>query len=327
MTAPLDRATIAALTGRLPQLGDPADRDARIGLLRTLYAVGRDDLPAGRLFEGHVDALQIVSRYGDPAQRRDVHDRARNGAVFGVWNADLPGEPITLRDGRLTGAKAFASGAGLLSHALVPVPGDSGRQLVLVDLDRTPPTIDRSWWRVTGMQRSDTHIVRWRDQAVGPDALIGAPDDYVREPWFSGGAIRFAAVQAGGIAGVVDRVRAHLVAHARAQDPHQAARLAELYLAAQAAARAVAAAAEAWRDDDVAPTVAHVAAARVAVYDAGERVLTLAQAAVGVQAMFVDHPLSAMLGDLSVYLRQPGPDAQRLRTGAAVAAGLLTPSL
>ena len=55
--------------------------------------------------------------------------------------------------------------------------------------------------------------------------------------------------------------------------------------------------------------------------------ITLAQAAIGVQAMFVDHPLSAMLADLNVYLRQPAPDAQRARLGAAVAAGLVSPSL
>ena len=41
----------------------------------------------------------------------------------------------------------------------------------------------------------------------------------------------------------------------------------------------------------------------------------------------VDHPLAARLTDLSVYLRQPAPDAQRDRAGAAVAAGLLSPEL
>jgi hypothetical protein len=43
--------------------------------------------------------------------------------------------------------------------------------------------------------------------------------------------------------------------------------------------------------------------------------------------MFVDHPLAAPLTDLAVYLRQPGPDAQRASTGQAVAVGLLAPVL
>ena len=327
MMAPLTRADISALSQELVSFADPRDPAALLELLRLLYAVGRRDLPLGRLFEGHVDALQIVTRLGTPAQAQASQYAARDGAVFGVWNADLAGEPLCWRDGRLFGSKAFASGAGILTHALVSVDLEGGRQLLLVDLQRAPPTIDRTWWQVTGMQRSETHIVRWSDQALEPTTLIGEPSHYVREPWFSGGAIRFAAVQAGGIAAVVDRVRDHLVAQGRASDPIQSARLAELFAVTQAAAQAVAAAAGQWRDDDIAGTLAHVAWARVAVYEAGERVLTLAQAAVGLQGMFRAHPLATALSDLAVYLRQPGPDAQRARLGQAVAEGLLSPTL
>ena len=327
MRPAIERATLAALTAELARLDDPADGDAWLRLLRTLHAVGRQDLPLGRLFEGHVDALQIVARLGSPAQRDAAQAAARNGGAFGVWNADRAGDPLRLTQGRLSGSKAFASGAGILSHALVSVDAEGGRQLILVDLAEAPPEIDRSWWRVTGMQRSETHIASWADAPLAASSLIGAPGDYVREPWFSGGALRFAAVQAGGIAAVADLARDHLVAQERSGDPYQSARLTDLYLAAQSAADAVAAAAKAWRRDDVASTLAHVAAARVAVYDAGERVLTLAQAAVGLSAMFVDHPLAEKLTDLAVYLRQPAPDAQRRRAGEAVAAGLLTPRL
>lgn len=327
MTARLDVNALAALTPALARLDDPADAGERLALLRTLYDVGRRDLPLGRLFEGHVDALQIVSRYGTPAQRDAAHAAARAGAAFGVWNADKPHEPTVLAGNCLYGAKAFASGSGLLTHALISVDVEGQLQLILLDLAAAPPTIDRNWWRVTGMQRSETHVVTWHDQPVADDALVGAPGDYVREPWFSGGAIRFAAVQAGGIAAVVDRTREHLTAQRRDGDPHQRARLADLYRAAQSAADAVATAARRWNGDDVPSTLAHVAAARVAVYAAGEAVLTLAPAAVGVQAMFVDHPLATTLTDLSTYLRQPAPDAQRERAGEAVATGLLSPCL
>jgi hypothetical protein len=34
-----------------------------------------------------------------------------------------------------------------------------------------------------------------------------------------------------------------------------------------------------------------------------------------------------LLTDLAVYLRQPAPDAQRLRVGRAVSGGVLVPSL
>ena len=187
-------------------------------------------------------------------------------------------------------------------------------------------TIDSSFWSVVGMQRSATHIVRWNGAAIEPGDLIGAPGDYLREPWFSGGALRFAAVQAGGIAALVDRTRDHLVAAGRAADPHQAGRLAALYGVAEAAAGAIRTATERWFGDADA-RLQLVAAARAAVYQAGDRALMLAQEAVGVQALFVDHPLSATITDLSMYLRQPGPDAQRMVVGAAVADGILRPAL
>ena len=319
------RAAIVQRGKALASLADPADADALLALLRLLYETGREDLPLGRLLEGHVDALQIVSRYARPVQRTMLADQVAAGAALGVWNADLPGEPLRLEGRRLTGGKSFASGAGLLSHALVTVDGDGGRQLILLDLARVPPVIDRHFWRVRGMQRSETHIVRW-DATVELAALVGTPGDYVREPWFSGGAIRFAAVQAGGIAALVDRTRDHLVATGRATDPHQAGRLAALYGVAEAAAGAIRTAAARWFASER-ERLPLVAAARAAVYDAGGRALALAQEAVGVQALFVDNPLSATITDLSMYLRQPGPDAQRMRVGAAVADAVLRPLL
>lgn len=320
------RAAIAGRSAALRSLADPTDADALLALLRLLYDTGRADLPLGRLFEGHVDALQIVSRYGDDAQRVALASGVADGAALGVWNAELAGEPLRLDGLRLSGGKSFASGAGLLSHALVTVDQEGGRQLILLDLARTPPAIDRSFWRVVGMQRSETHVVRWHDAAIDPEDLIGAPGDYVREPWFSGGALRFTAVQAGGIAALVDRTRDHLVAVGRAADPHQAGRLAALYGAAEVAAGAVRTAAMGWFGTEAA-RLPLVAAARAAVYEAGARALGLAQEAVGVQALFVDQPLAATITDLSMYLRQPGPDAQRMRVGEAVAAGVLGPTL
>jgi hypothetical protein len=327
MIRPLERTDIARLTPKLADLGDPRDTDALLDLLRLLYAVGRRDIPLGRVFEGHVDALQIVTRYGTAQQVQAAHQAARDGAAFGVWNADLQGEPLRWDRERLDGGKAFASGAGVLSHALVSVDVEGGRQLLLIDLAQLPPVIDPTWWRVTGMQRSETHIVRWSAQPAPPSIRIGQPGDYVREPWFSGGALRFAAVQAGGVAALVDHTRDHLVAQGRAGDPHQSARLAVLYRCSQAAADAVATAARHWDGEDIAATLAYVAAARAAVYEAGERALTAAQAAIGLQGMFVDHPVTAVITDLAVYLRQPGPDAQVARVGEAVAAGVLTPTL
>ena len=321
------RAAIAAAGWDRSPPADPDTADAYLAILTTLYETGRRDLPLGRLLEGHVDAVQIVRRYGSAAQVERLLAALAGGATLGVWNAGLAGEPLTLAGSVLGGGKSYASGAGVLTHALVTAQADGGTRLLLVDLATIPPGIDRGWWRTTGMQRSETHQVRWSDATIDGDAIIGAPDDYAREPFFSGGALRFVAVHAGGIAGLCDRTRDHLVASGRAGDPFQAARLAELFCLADAAAGIVRRTATGWFEEGEAARLMRVAASRLAVADAAERAIALAQQSVGLAGHFLDHPLSAMLTDLAVYLRQPAPDAQRLRVGAAVAGGQLVPSL
>ena len=321
------RAAIDAAGWRTAPAGDSATADDYVALLTVLYETGRRDLPLGRLLEGHVDAVQIALRYGNAAQRAALAEAVANGAALGVWNAGLPGEPLVLADERLSGGKSYASGAGVLSHALVTADTPAGPQLLLLDLARTVPEIERGWWRMTGMQRSETHRVRWREAEVATHDLIGAASAYTTEPWFSGGALRFVAVQAGGVAGLFDRVREHLVGAGRADDPFQAARLAELFWLADGAAAAVRRAARHWFEDEGEARLARVAAARVHVAEAAERALAVAQAAVGLPGHFLDHPLSAQLADLQVYLRQPAPDAQRLRVARAAVAGLLVPRL
>ncbi|KCZ99483.1 acyl-CoA dehydrogenase type 2 domain [Hyphomonas polymorpha PS728] len=204
-------------------------------LLSQLHAAGRQDLPYARLLEGHVDAIQIIRRYsGMPG----LADTLAKASWCGVWNADLPGAPLRIESGVVRGGKSFASGAGSLTHALVTTAAnDPARvQLWLVDLQKTPPHIDRDWWQVVGMQASQTHRVSW--SAVPAHALtrIGAPGDYAREPWFSGGALRYVAIHAGGIAALFDTVRTHLVVRERERDPHQLVRLARLFTAAETAA-------------------------------------------------------------------------------------------
>lgn len=318
------KAALAALHNLLPVQGDPETPADLLMLLRFLYRIARRDLPLARLFEGHVDAVQIIARYADADTVREAEAIAARGGAFGVWNAALPDAPLRVVDGRLSGGKRYASGAGLLSHALAGADTPEGNRLVLIDLAASEPEIDRDWWKVVGMQRSQTHVVRWDGADSASFRFVGEPGDYAREPFFSGGALRFVACHAGGVAALFDHVRDHLVTTARAGDPHQAGRLADLYLVAQAAAAAVRGAADTW---GTAGHVDHVAAARVAVTDCAERALATAQQAVGLGGMFVEHPLSAALTDLMVYLRQPMPDAQRMRVGAAAANGVLVPEL
>ena len=53
--------------------------------------------------------------------------------------------------------------------------------------------------RPLGMRASGSHIIDMTGTVVEPEWFLGSADDYIRQPWFSGGAIRFLAVQVGGM--------------------------------------------------------------------------------------------------------------------------------
>ncbi len=310
---------------------DPTSSDEYLAMLRVLYEVGRVDLPLARLLEGHVDAVQIVQRLGNERQSASLREKVADGKILGVWNAALTGTPLVLYGNQLQGAKSFASGAGILDFALVTAErtegSDISAQLVLMDLIAAPPRIDQTWWNVTGMQRSQTHQVQWDKTKIQADALLGKPGSYADEPWFSGGALRFVAVQAGAVAGIFDQTQHHLEATGRLDDPFQKVRLGELFNLADSAAGKVSRTARRWFEETDQARLTRVAAARTHVLAVALEAMTLARAAVGVKSMFNVHPLAALLTDLDVYLRQPAPDAARLLAGSAAGSGLLLPGL
>ena len=57
-----------------------------LALCEVLQSIGSGSLPLGRLFEGHVNALEIVLRYGERVQVDLVAEEVRSGKLFGVWN-------------------------------------------------------------------------------------------------------------------------------------------------------------------------------------------------------------------------------------------------
>ncbi|MCJ2071216.1 acyl-CoA dehydrogenase family protein [Methylobacterium sp. J-030] len=290
-----------------------------------LRLVGYGSLALGRIYEGHVNALQLVARYGTPSQRARLFTDARDGHLFGVWNTDPPGDCLKLGDdNRLRGVKTFASGAGFVTRALVTVKrGPGAAPLMLVVPLESGSRADLSGWRAHGMRASATGTVDFEDIAVTADGILGGWDDYHRQPVFSGGAWRFTAVQLGGVEAVFDAWRGHLAATGRGDDPHQLARLGEGAIAVAGARLWVERAARVVSEDDLAPEriVAFVNLARLAVEKAGLDVLQLAQRSVGLQGFLREHPLEQLSRDLATYLRQPAPDRALTTAAAEILAG------
>jgi alkylation response protein AidB-like acyl-CoA dehydrogenase len=135
------------------------------------------------------------------------------------------------------------------------------------------------------------------------------PEGPLRKPDFSAGAWRFAAVHCGGIEAVLGALRDHHRRTGRGSDPHQAARLGQVAIAAATArlwVEASAERAEAADADDHAVAFSNLA--RLAVERAGLDAVELAQRSVGLQAFLRPHPLERLCRDLETYLRQPAPD-------------------
>ena len=292
-----------------------------LSLSEVLRSIGSGSLPLGRLFEGHVNAVELVVRYGDHQRVELVAEEARAGKLFGVWNTDdSNGLRLIHRHGRywLEGRKVMASGAGHIERPLVTATDENGRRLmVLPKLD--PGRADLSGWTAQGMRASATGAVDFTGTEIEPIEIVGREGDYERQPWFSAGAWRFAAVHLGGMERLFDLLRRHLQETNRGQDPHQAARMGGAAMAIETArlwvtqAATIAEAPLGSRAPE--QLVAYVNLARLAVEAAALDLMRLVQRSVGLQAFLRPNPIERISRDLATYLRQPAPD--RALTDAA----------
>lgn len=306
-------------------------------LFPILVALGRGDLSVARLYEGHVNALQLLARYGTEDQLGTVAQAAANGHLAGVWGADDPMAPAKVTcsgtGARLTGRKTYASGADIVAHALVAVKDPDGKtQLVLLDRSKIDGRLDSDWWRPIGMQATNSFALSLDGLEVPSRRLVGTAGDYEMQPFFGAGAIRFVAAQLGGALALWDATRSHLSATRRCDDPHQAARLGQMTADLEAGfsivqiAYARVAPAIAWDKSEGDPkTSLYADCARIAVETIAERVMTSAVRSIGCAGLMEGHPLAAAMRDLMVYLRQPAPDAALARVGAGACSGAYRP--
>jgi alkylation response protein AidB-like acyl-CoA dehydrogenase len=290
-------------------------------LYRILRILGTGSLPLGRLYEGHVNAAALIARHGKPHQIAFLAQRARHGALFGVWNTDDTQASVRLiaKDGswRLEGRKILCSGAGYIERPLVTAKDDAGRLLMVVPKVSDGERADLSAWTAQGMRGSATGTVDFTGLCVGADEIIGEDEDYHRQPAFSGGAWRFAAVHQGGMEALLDLCRAHLARTGRGGDPHQSARLGHAAMAVETARlwveRAALLAETGDAPDDA--IVAYANLARLVVERAALDLIELVQRSVGLASFMRPNPIERISRDLATYLRQPAPD--RALTSAA----------
>lgn len=296
-----------------------ADEAARYdALLKALRDVGGGDLSVGRLFEGHVNALLLFDWYGSPDQKLWLRGQLDKGAWFGMWASEpVPGVSIEGSGSlHLTGVKSFASGAGGIDWALVTASREGAdRRLVVIRAD-DPDRTDLSGWRVRGMRASVSGTYDCAGFAVTEATLLGAPGVYDREPRFTAGAWRFCAVQLGGIEALIAETALRMHRKARA-DTILRQRFAKAYIAARSARFWVEEAArKAASEADDAITAARIA--RGVVEDAGLLTIETSARILGTRSAFDGERADKLARDLSLYLRQAGPDYARDEAAKAI---------
>lgn len=296
--------------------------------------VAHADGSVGRIFDGHLNAVERLAVQAPPERRDRELAAVRAGRLrAGVWGGDpVPGEgppaQVVRVDGedRLRGVKTFCSGAGGLHRALVLARNPEGGPPLAVWIDLTDHRrveIDPHWYRSSGLRASASHRVVFHDAPVL--AHFGEPGSLAEQPWLSRDALRTAASWVGMADTALDGAFAILadrpdpgplegLAAGRVRVAH---RTLELWLDHAAAAMDSAADAGPAPPADAGAVALPQTAimARAAIADACRTLLDEAARACGSRPFAIAAPLDRARRDLEVFLLQHRLDGPLARFG------------
>ena len=315
-----DAGAVAATAIAGPQR-PPATQE--LSLVRRVAAA---DASVGRIFDGHLNAVERLAVFAPSHLREQELEAIRAGELLGgVWGGAPVGDegppasvvPDDNGSGGevLRGVKTFCSGAGGLHRAAVLArdPRDPAPVLVWVDLtDPGRVEIDTSWYRAAGLVASVSHRVVFHDVPVL--ARLGPAGAISSQPWFGRDALRTAASWAG----IADAaVRAALDALSGETPTELESLAAGRILTAQATIDAwLASAATAM--DAAAPDLAAVALhGRAAIAQACRTIVDEAARACGSRPFALATALDRARRDLELFLLQHRLEPMLARAGRA----------
>ena len=291
---------------------------------RILAATAAHDLSLVKLFEGHTDALAILRELGCDAP--SGVDAGASPPVWGTWCAEPPDARLESRptgDGtgvRLTGRKAWCSGAESVTHAIVSCwDADGEPVLAAVALDQPAVTVTGEGWHAVGMAATRSVDVVFDGAAA---VAVGAPGQYVGRPGFWQGGAGIAACWYGGAQGIADRTRRLCGPR---PDPHRLAHLGAIDVALAGAA-AVLREAAAWIDTHPSDSAQlHATRSRMVCERAATDVIGHAGRALGAAPFCRDARFTRAAADLPVFIRQSHAERDLAALGGMLLAGMEGP--
>jgi len=183
---------------------------------RELARLGMEDVCLAKLLEAHYDAQAILSELDGPSMAP--------GQLWAVWAAEPPSAqltycPTSTDAGVLHGSKAWCSGAGWVTHALVTVREGAKRRLVRVELAQAGVGPPAETWAAVGMARIVSGPLSFSGAQAFP---VGEPGAYLSRPGFWHGGAGIAACWFGATVAIARRLHA---APSLANAPHALAHL------------------------------------------------------------------------------------------------------
>lgn len=270
---------------------------------QALCVVAEHDLSLAKLYEGHTDALAVMSElepWATPLQ----------GATWGMWAAESPAGRALLDESggpdqlQLRGCKQWCSGAGQVSHGLLTAWQADGRgpQLVGVDMGQPSVRVSTAGWHAVGMAASASVDIAFDGAVVEKVGIEGA---YLSRPGFWQGGAGIAVCWYGGALALAETLQ-----RALAQSPpanHNAFRLAALgkvdvsLRATGALLREAACWIDAYPERDASAMALRV---RLAAEGSAKLVLDEVGRTLGATPFCRDARFARMAADLPVYVRQ-----------------------
>ncbi|GAA3642011.1 acyl-CoA dehydrogenase [Microbacterium awajiense] len=291
------------------------------GAWEVLASTAALDVTAARVLEPHLDALAILAQARDDGLSVTAALSAvgaGDDSSWGVFAAE--GTRLEARrsgDGWvLTGRKQWCSLAAVVSHALVTAwTGPDTRRLFAVSLRNEGVTCHRGPWVARGLNKVVSAPVDFADV---PAVSIGDDGWYYTRSGFAWGGMGVAAVWWGATAPLVRAV----VARAARDDADQIAAMhAGEVDSAFWTVRALLTEAATLVDAGIASRDLAITAERARSVTAthAERILTLADHALGPAPLTIDERHARRVADLRIYLRQHHAERDFTRLGRLLA--------
>jgi hypothetical protein len=289
---------------------------------RALAAVAEHDLSLAKLYEGHTDALAILSELTSGSSphttSQKTAERGTQGedVVWGVWASEAPGGRVTAEpdskagDGAvlLQGVKHWCSGAKTGSHALLTVWHRDGTEPQLARLALAQPGVHVSedQWKAVGMQASASLRVHLEDATA---YLVGQPGQYLSRPGFWQGGAGVAACWYGGTTTLAKALyRAVGQTSEGSHSPFRLAAAGRVAVLMRGTALMLHDAAR-WIDEHPRTDASKVAlSVRLAAAQCATDVLEEVAAALGATPFCTDAAFARAAADLPVFIRQSHGD-------------------